>query len=64
MSSTSYMALYMKEYRMNNQEYYEKEKTIYNNKYNTDLEYKENKKKRALDRYYKLKAQKQQILSI
>jgi len=58
------MALYMKEYRMNNQEYYEKEKTIYNNKYNTDLEYKENKKKRALDRYYKLKAQKQQILPI
>jgi hypothetical protein len=51
----------MKEYRINNQEYYEKEKAIYNNRYKTDLQYKEEKKKKALDRYYKLKSQKQQI---
>ena len=61
MSSTSYMAVYMKEYRINNQDYYEKEKAIYNNRYKTDLHYKEEKKKKALDRYYRLKSQKQQI---
>ena len=61
MSSTSYMAEYMKEYRINNPEYYEKEKAIYNNRYKTDLQYKEEKKKKALDRYYRLKSQKQQI---
>jgi len=64
MSSTSYMATYMREYRLNKQEYYEKEKTIYNNKYQTNLEYKEQKKKKALDRYYRLKAEKQQIPAI
>ena len=61
MSSTSHMAVYMKEYRINNPEYYEKEKAIYNNRYKTDLQYKEEKKKKALDRYYRLKSQKQQI---
>jgi hypothetical protein len=55
------MAEYMKEYRINNPEYYEKEKAIYNNRYKTDLQYKEEKKKKALDRYYRLKSQKQQI---
>lgn len=64
MSSTTYMATYMREYRLNNQKYYEKEKTIYNNRYQTDEQYKEQKKKKALDRYYRLKAEKQQIPAI
>jgi len=63
MSSTTYMATYMREYRVNNQEYYEKEKEVYNNRYKTDLQYKEEKKKKALERYYRLKEQKQQIPS-
>jgi hypothetical protein len=61
MSSSINMAEYMKNYRLKNKEYYEKEKKAYNDKYNNDLEYKEAKKKKALDRYYKLKAQKEQL---
>jgi len=62
MSSTSYMATYMREYRNNNTEFYEKQKANFNNKYNNDLEYREQKKKKVLERYYKLKQQKQNSL--
>jgi hypothetical protein len=58
------MAVYMKNYRANKQEYYEKEKANDNNKYQNDPEYRENKKKKALERYYRLKAQKEQTNSI
>ena len=62
MSSKNYMTEYMKEYRMNNKEYYEREKEKYNNRYNTDLQFKEERKKKALERYYRLKEQKPQNL--
>ncbi len=60
MTSNNYMAEYMKNYRITNKEYYEKEKALYNNKYQNDPEYKEQKKKKALERYYRIKAQKEQ----
>lgn len=62
--STTVMSAYMKSYRSSHPEYYEKEKarnasygTI---KYNNDPEYKEKKKLYARERYYIVKAQKNQ----
>ena len=63
MSSTTYHAVYMRDYRKNHPEYIDKSKIITNeflkNKYNNNLEYKEHKKKLALERYYRIKEQKQ-----
>ena len=59
MTSNTYMAECMKKYRMTNKEYYDKEKALYNSKYQNDPEYKEQKKKKALERYYRVKAEKQ-----
>lgn len=60
----AYMKEYMKKYRKNNTEFYEKEKKYVGeyikNKYNTDPEYRDKKNEYCL-RYYHLK--KQQILT-
>jgi hypothetical protein len=54
------MAEYMKEDRINIQEYYEKEKAIYNNRYKTDVQCTEEKKEKTRDIYFTSKARKQQ----
>lgn len=65
MSSTSYMATYMREYKKTHPEYIEKSKTITNeflkNKYATDPFYREYKKIQARERY---RLKKQQSISI
>jgi len=64
MSSNSYHAVYMKEWRLTHPEYVEKGKTITNeflkNKYQNDPFYREYKKIQAKERYYKIKQLKLQ----
>lgn len=60
MSSNNFMAEYMRNYRERNREFYEKEKANYKSKYQNDPDYKEYKKKKALERYYRIKTEKQQ----
>lgn len=62
--SSTYMAMYMKNYRSNKPEYYEKEKSQEYNKYLNDPEYRQKKKEKALERYYRLKELKQNNQSI
>lgn len=62
--STTVMSAYMKSYRSSHPEYYEKEKVrnaLYiTNRYKNDPEYKEKKREYARQRYYIVKAQKEQ----
>jgi len=62
------MATYMRNYRASNPEFYEREKQrnadYINKKYNEDPEYKERKKKYAIERYYKLKELKKAQSSV
>ena len=65
MSSISAHTLYMREWRKKNPDYVKKELENIKERFKTDLEYKEKNKQRALDRYYRLKAEKlanQQII--
>jgi hypothetical protein len=55
----------MREWRKKNPDYVKKELENIKERFKTDLEYKEKNKQRALDRYYRLKAEKlanQQII--
>lgn len=61
MNSNNFMAEYMRNYRERNKEFYEKEKANYKSKYQNDPEYKEHKKRKALERYYRMKEQHNQI---
>lgn len=57
----AYMREYMKKYRKNNTEFYEKEKKYISNylknRYNTDPEFREKKNKQNLENYHKKRQQ-------
>jgi hypothetical protein len=59
------MTSYMTKYRALHPEYREKEKPADNARstarYANDLVYRENNKRRALERYYRIKAEKQKL---
>jgi hypothetical protein len=67
MSSEKYITVYMRDYlpnyRVNHPEYLIKDKERAKNRYDNDNDYKEYKKQKALERYYRIKQEKQQVIA-